>query len=164
MFHLRVFSRNHQFQAIHDVICATFLNFGDESINEWNLCQMEHVLHSMDLSIHGKFLKDGRVGGRVDVRSRDYQNFFGWIEYQIFLAMALRSRARGAPMKYSQIPARGCLGVLGASIQRPRRIRNWTSKSNKLPTMFLKKKKKRLFNRTKSRSYMSENGYSYHIL
>ena len=38
MFHLRVFARNHHFQAIH----------GDKSINEWNLCQMEHV-HLMDL-------------------------------------------------------------------------------------------------------------------
>ena len=27
------------------------LNFGDERINEWNLCQMEHILHSMDLSM-----------------------------------------------------------------------------------------------------------------
>ena len=27
-------------------ICATILNFGDKSIIEWNLCQMEHVLHS----------------------------------------------------------------------------------------------------------------------
>ena len=47
MLHLQVFTRNHQFQAIHGDI----LNFGDESIKEWNLCQMEHVLHSMDLSI-----------------------------------------------------------------------------------------------------------------
>ena len=51
MFHLRVFARNHQFQGFHVDICATILNFGDESINEWNLCQMEHVLHSMDLSM-----------------------------------------------------------------------------------------------------------------
>ena len=56
--------------------------------------------------------------------------------------MALRSCAPGAPIKYSQIPARGCLGVFGASIQRPRRIRNWTIKSNKLPTMFPTRKKK----------------------
>ena len=34
---------------------ATILSFGDGSINEWNLCQMEHVLHSMDLSIESKF-------------------------------------------------------------------------------------------------------------
>ena len=26
-------------------------HFGDESINKWNLCQMEHILHSMDLSM-----------------------------------------------------------------------------------------------------------------
>ena len=51
MFHLRVFTRNHQFQAVHGNIFATILHFGDESINEWNLCQMEHVLHSMDLSM-----------------------------------------------------------------------------------------------------------------
>ena len=52
MFHSRVFTRNHrQFQAIHGDICATILNFGDERINEWNLCQMEHILHSMDLSM-----------------------------------------------------------------------------------------------------------------
>ena len=106
----------------------------------------------------------GGVRGRVHVRSRDYQNFGGWIEYQIFSAMALRSRARGAPVKYSQIPVIGCLGVFDASIQRPRRIRNWTIKGNKLPTMFLTRKNVRLFNRTKSHSYMSENGYSYHIL
>ena len=102
--------------------------------------------------------------GRVHVRSRDYQNFLGWIEDQIFSAMALRLRARGAPVKYSQIPVIGCLGVFDASIQRPRRIRNWTIKGNKLPTMFLTRKNVRLFNRTKSHSYMSENGYSYHIL
>ena len=30
-------------------ICTTILNFGDQSRNEWNLRQMEHVLHSMDL-------------------------------------------------------------------------------------------------------------------
>ena len=35
----------------HGDICATILNFGDERINEWNLCQMEHILHSMDLSM-----------------------------------------------------------------------------------------------------------------
>ena len=51
MFDLRVFARNHQFYAIRSDICATILNFGDQSINEWNLCQMEHVLHSMDLSM-----------------------------------------------------------------------------------------------------------------
>ena len=52
MLHSRVFTRNHrQFQAIHGDICATILNFGDERINEWNLCQMEHILHSMDLSM-----------------------------------------------------------------------------------------------------------------
>ena len=106
----------------------------------------------------------GGVRGRGHVRSRDYQNFGGWIEYQIFSAMALRSRARGAPVKYSQIPVIGCLGVFDASIQRPRRIRNWTIKGNKLPAMFLTRKNVRLFNRTKSHSYMSENGYSYHIL
>ena len=49
MFHLRVFAR--QFRDIHDDTSAIFLNLGDESINEWNLCQMEHVLHSMDLSM-----------------------------------------------------------------------------------------------------------------
>ena len=26
-------------------------HFADESMKEWNLCQMEHVLHSMDLSM-----------------------------------------------------------------------------------------------------------------
>ena len=95
--------------------------------------------------------RTGGGGARAGARTVtcDYQNFGGWIEYQIFSAMALRSRARGAPMKYSKIPVRGCLGVFGASIQRPRRIRNWTIKGN---------------NRTKSHSYMSENGYSYHIL
>ena len=51
MFYLRVFTRNHLFQVIHGDICATILNFGDESISEWNLCQMEHVLHSMDVFI-----------------------------------------------------------------------------------------------------------------
>ena len=51
MFHLRVFKRNHQFQAIHSDVCVTILNFGDESMKEWNLCLMEHVLHSMDLSM-----------------------------------------------------------------------------------------------------------------
>ena len=49
MFHLLVFARNHHFQVIHGDICTTILNFGDESINEWNFFQMEHVLHSMDL-------------------------------------------------------------------------------------------------------------------
>ena len=49
MFHLRVFTRNHQFLAFHGDICAII--FGDESISEWNLCQVEHVLHSMDLSM-----------------------------------------------------------------------------------------------------------------
>ena len=47
--HVPVFAR--QFQAIHGDISAIFLNFGDESIKEWNLCQVEHVLHSMDLSM-----------------------------------------------------------------------------------------------------------------
>ena len=42
-------ARNHQFLAIHGDICATIC--GEESITEWNLGQMEHVLHSMDLSI-----------------------------------------------------------------------------------------------------------------
>ena len=51
MFHLRVFTRNHQFQAIHGDICVAILNFGDESMKKWNLCQMEHVLHSIDLSM-----------------------------------------------------------------------------------------------------------------
>ena len=51
MLYLRVFTRNQQFQAIHGDICATILNFGDESRNEWNLYKMEHVLHSMDLSV-----------------------------------------------------------------------------------------------------------------
>ena len=32
-------------------ICVTVLNFGDKSLKEWNLCQMEHVPHSMDLSM-----------------------------------------------------------------------------------------------------------------
>jgi len=43
-FHLRAFTRNHHFQAVQGDICTTIL-FGDGSINEWNLCQMEHVLH-----------------------------------------------------------------------------------------------------------------------
>ena len=30
MFHLQVFTRNHQFQAIHGDIFVTILNFGDE--------------------------------------------------------------------------------------------------------------------------------------
>ena len=50
MFYLRVLIRNHQFKAIHGDIRGTILKFGDESMNEWNLCQMEHVLYSMDLS------------------------------------------------------------------------------------------------------------------
>ena len=45
-----VCKRNHQFHAIHDDLCA-ILNFADESINEWNLCQNEHDLHSIDLSM-----------------------------------------------------------------------------------------------------------------
>ena len=48
MSHLRVFARNHHFQAIHGDIFTTILNFSEKSINEWNLCQMEHA-HSMDL-------------------------------------------------------------------------------------------------------------------
>ena len=51
MFDLQVFARNHQFYAIHSDICATILNFDDESINEWNFCQTEHILHSMDVSM-----------------------------------------------------------------------------------------------------------------
>ena len=51
MFHLRVFTRNRQFLAIHGDICVAILNFGDKSMEKWNLCQMEHVLHSIDLSI-----------------------------------------------------------------------------------------------------------------
>ena len=57
MFDLQVFARNHQFYAIHSDICATILNFGDESINKWNLGQMEHILHSMDVNFHGSFSK-----------------------------------------------------------------------------------------------------------
>ena len=38
-----------------------------------------------------------RTDGRVDVRSRDYQNFSDrWIDHQISLAMGLRSHARSA--------------------------------------------------------------------
>ena len=48
MSHLRVFARNHHFQTIHGDIFTTILNFSEKSINEWNLCQMEHA-HSMDL-------------------------------------------------------------------------------------------------------------------
>ena len=33
------------------MISVLEFEFGDESINEWNLSQMEHVLHSMDLSM-----------------------------------------------------------------------------------------------------------------
>ena len=50
MFHLRVFTRNHQFHAIHGDICVAILNFGEESMKKWNFCRMEHVLHSIDLS------------------------------------------------------------------------------------------------------------------
>ena len=35
-FHLRVFARNPQFQAIQGDICASIWNPGNESINEWN--------------------------------------------------------------------------------------------------------------------------------
>ena len=52
MYHLRVFTRNHQFQAIYGDICGTILNFCDEIINECNLCQIKHVLHSMALSMN----------------------------------------------------------------------------------------------------------------
>ena len=48
MFYLRVLTKFHQSKAIQGDICGTI--FGDKSINEWDLCQMEHVLHSMDLS------------------------------------------------------------------------------------------------------------------
>ena len=34
MFHLRVFTMNHRFQAIYGDICATILNFGNRSINQ----------------------------------------------------------------------------------------------------------------------------------
>ena len=33
------------------MISVLEFEFGDESINEWNLSQMEYVLHSMDLSM-----------------------------------------------------------------------------------------------------------------
>ena len=40
MFQLRVFTRNHQFQAIQGDICVTIFNFGDESMKgtcvKWN--------------------------------------------------------------------------------------------------------------------------------
>ena len=49
---------------------------------------------------------DGLSGGRsVDVRSRDYQSFFGWVEHFTFLPMVLRwraSRAR-APLSIDKI-------------------------------------------------------------
>ena len=106
----------------------------------------------------------GRVRRRVQVRSRDYQNFGGVDRIPNFFSYGAPLSRAWSSGKYSQIPVRGCLGVFGASIQRPRRIRNWTIKGNKLPTMFLTRKNVRLFNRTKSHSYMSENGYSYHIL
>ena len=32
-------------------LCQSILNFGDENMKEWNLCQMENALHSMDLSM-----------------------------------------------------------------------------------------------------------------
>ena len=46
--HSQVFTRNHQFQAIHGDICVTTLNFGHKSMKEWNLCQIESILHSME--------------------------------------------------------------------------------------------------------------------
>ena len=46
------FTNNHQLQAIQGDICATIFNFGDKSIiNESNVRQMEHVLHSIDFFI-----------------------------------------------------------------------------------------------------------------
>ena len=50
---------------------------------------------------------DGRAGGRrlvgrsVGVRSRDYQMFFGWVDYHIFLAMGLRPRVQSSAVKDS---------------------------------------------------------------
>ena len=75
MLHLRVFTRNNQqFQAIHGDIYATVLNFGDERINEWNLCQMKHILHSMDLSMEvseTELLVNGNAHGHLLMRTTD---------------------------------------------------------------------------------------------
>ena len=50
MFHLLIIISYRLFKAIY--ICATIFNFGDKSmINESNLRQMEHVLHSIDFFI-----------------------------------------------------------------------------------------------------------------
>ena len=51
MLHLQVCKRNHQVYAIYGNICVTILNFGDESMKERNLCQMEQVLYSMEISM-----------------------------------------------------------------------------------------------------------------
>ena len=52
MFHLRVsFLKKSLVPGYSDDIWATILNFSDERVSKWNLCHMEHVLHSMDISI-----------------------------------------------------------------------------------------------------------------
>ena len=52
MFHLRVsFFNKSLVPGYSDDICATILNFSDERVSKWHLCHMEHVLHSMDLSM-----------------------------------------------------------------------------------------------------------------
>ena len=56
MFHLRIFERNQQFQAIHGDICATILNFGDETISANGTC-VKFTRSSLDGSFHGGFSK-----------------------------------------------------------------------------------------------------------
>ena len=52
MFHLRVsFLKKSPVPRYSDDICATILNFSDERVSKWNLCHMEHVLHSMNISM-----------------------------------------------------------------------------------------------------------------
>ena len=48
---LRGITSSMLFTAISVPRREIILNFGDESINKWKLCQMEHPLHSMDLSM-----------------------------------------------------------------------------------------------------------------
>ena len=55
LFHLRIIISYRLFR--HGDICATVLNFGDESINESNLSQMAHVIHSIDLFMDRRFRK-----------------------------------------------------------------------------------------------------------
>ena len=55
----RVFTTNHQLQTIHgDHDLCHHLEFGDETLNQWNLCQMEPVLHIM--VVFERFLINGK--------------------------------------------------------------------------------------------------------